>query len=69
MPSEILYEKRGRIATITLNRPSALNALTRDMMDRRLPEIWADVNADAGVWVVILTAAGDRAFCSGRDLK
>ncbi len=69
MSQDILYEKRDRIATITLNRLHALNALTRDMMDRWLPEIWQDVQADKGVWVAVLTAAGDRAFCSGRDLK
>ncbi len=69
MSQDILYEKRDRIATITLNRPQAMNALTRDMMDRWLPELWQDVQHDRNVWVAILTAAGDRAFSTGRDLK
>ena len=64
----ILYEKRGHVGVITLNRPEALNACTRAMW-ARLEEVWADVNADASVWAVVLTGAGDRAFSAGADLK
>jgi enoyl-CoA hydratase/carnithine racemase len=65
--SDILFEKRGKIATITLNRPKVMNAFTLDMIDQ-----WAEAldeyRRDDSVHAVVLTAAGDRAFCSGVDL-
>src|SRR5712691_1263639 len=65
MPT-VLYERDGRIARITLNRPDVLNAI-----DDRLPvELEAAVetaNADPGVHVIVLSGAG-RAFCAGYDL-
>jgi enoyl-CoA hydratase/carnithine racemase len=63
----VLYEKRERIAYVTLNRPQALNAINRQMLDD-LRQVWAEVRDDPGVWVVILTGAG-RAFSAGADLK
>ncbi len=62
-----LYEKRDRIAYVTLNRPEALNALDDELNDR-LGEIWQDFGADPSVDVAILTGSG-RAFCAGADLK
>jgi enoyl-CoA hydratase len=64
----ILYEKRGRIAIITLNRPEAMNALDQETVDE-LDRAWVDVRDDDDVWVAIITGAGDRAFCAGADLK
>lgn len=64
----ITYEKTGRIATITINRPDALNAIDPRTSDE-LTEAWADFRDDPEVWVGILTGAGDRAFCTGADLK
>jgi enoyl-CoA hydratase/carnithine racemase len=64
----ILYEKTGRIATITINRPDALNAIDPRTNDE-LIAAWADFRDDPEVWVGILTGAGDRAFCAGADLK
>lgn len=64
----VIYEKQDRIATITLNRPEALNAYNLEMV-RELNQIWADLKADDGVWVGILTGAGTRAFCTGHDMK
>jgi enoyl-CoA hydratase/carnithine racemase len=64
----ILYEKTGRIATITINRPEALNAID-PQTNNELAEAWADFRDDPEVWVGILTGAGDRAFCAGADLK
>jgi enoyl-CoA hydratase/carnithine racemase len=58
----------SRIATVTLNRPEALNAISRQLA----AELLATCNALADrddVWVVIVTGAGDRAFCAGADLK
>lgn len=64
----ILYEKRDRIATVTLNRPQVLNALHPPAY-RELDHIWADYMADDDLWVAVLTGAGERAFCAGADLK
>lgn len=63
----ILYEASDGIATITLNRPDALNALTPEMNDR-LPELIDQAEADDAVRVIVLTGAG-RAFSAGADLK
>ncbi len=68
LPETILYEKKGRIAVVTLNRPDALNALTPDMLTA-IEEVFADFSKDDGLWVAILTGAGERSFCAGADLK
>ena len=62
-----LYEKRERIAYITLNRPEALNALD-DALNEALWAIWQDFERDESVDVAILTGNG-KAFCAGADLK
>ena len=64
----IVYEKRDRIATITLNRPERLNAIN-GVMSRELPRAWADVMRDPDVRVVIVTAAGEKSFCTGFDMQ
>lgn len=56
-----------RIARVHLNRPEARNALTPEM-DARLFEIWQRLDADPDVWCIVLTAAGDEAFCIGADV-
>ncbi len=63
-----LYEKRGRIAYVTLNRPEAMNAINLEMHEL-LWRIWREFRDDDGVDVAILTGAGDEAFCAGADLK
>ncbi|MCX7170162.1 MAG: enoyl-CoA hydratase-related protein [Proteobacteria bacterium] len=65
--NKVLYEKKGRIAYVTLNRPEALNALD-DELNRELWEVWRDFAADAERDVAILTGSG-KAFCAGADLK
>ena len=64
--SDLLYEVKDKIATITLNRPDKLNAFTGDMI-----EAWAkslqQAQADDDVNVVVVTGSG-RAFCSGGDV-
>ncbi len=61
------YEKRDRVAYVTLNRPEVLNAL-HAQANHELAGIWDDFAADDDVWVAILTGAG-RAFSAGNDLK
>jgi len=65
--NKVLYEKRGRIAYITLNRPETLNAVD-DELDGALWKTWADFDADEAVDVAIVTGSG-KAFCSGADLN
>lgn len=65
--SKILYDKKGEIAYITLNRPEARNAIDLEM-HHRLREIWLDFRDDPQMRVAILTGTGD-AFCAGADLK
>src|SRR5262249_40186652 len=66
-PDTILYATADGIATITLNRPEALNALLPEMNDR-LPELIGQAEADPAVRVIVLTGAG-KAFSAGADLK
>ncbi|GAB3306829.1 enoyl-CoA hydratase/isomerase family protein [Epidermidibacterium keratini] len=58
----------GRVATVTLNRPERLNALSRDMMSDIIAT-FDGFNFDDDVWCVVITGAGDRAFSAGVDLK
>jgi enoyl-CoA hydratase/carnithine racemase len=65
--SKVLYEKRGRIAHVTINRPEAKNAIDPET-HKLLWETWEDFRDDDALDVAILTGAGD-AFCAGADLK
>jgi enoyl-CoA hydratase/carnithine racemase len=65
--AKVLYEKRDRIAYVTINRPEARNAIDPDV-HRLMIEAWEDFRDDESVDVAILTGAGD-AFCAGADLK
>ena len=65
--SELLYEVKDRIATITLNRPDKMNAFTGPMIDRWSASL-NEAQADPNVNVVIVTGAG-KAFCSGGDVN
>lgn len=65
--SEILVSRSGDVATVTLNRPDALNAITPNML-AELNTAFAALAADSGVRFIILTGAG-RAFSAGVDLK
>jgi len=69
MPYEfITYEKTGRVATITINRPEVRNAL-HPPANRELSAAFDAFAADADAWVAIVTGAGDKAFSAGNDLK
>jgi enoyl-CoA hydratase len=66
--AEVRFEKRGVVGLITLNRPKALNALTHAMCLAMTGQLaaWKD---DDGVGIVVVQAAGDRAFCAGGDIR
>ena len=66
-PKSFLYEQRDDIATITLNRPERLNAITFEVY-RELTDFLAQLRDDKDVRVVVITGAG-RAFCSGGDVR
>jgi naphthoate synthase len=65
---DILYEKKDGIAWITINRPEVRNAF-RTRTVRELTEAFEDAKFDPTVGVVVLTGAGDKAFCAGGDQK
>ena len=68
MSSELLLlEKRDAVATLTLNRPKAMNALSRALRDA-IANAFREIQADPAIRVAVLTGAG-RAFCAGFDLK
>src|SRR5581483_8878246 len=68
MRMPVRYEVRDRIATITIDRPEAMNALDPPML-HGLAEAWDRAEQDDEAWVVVVTGAGDQAFCVGADLK
>jgi enoyl-CoA hydratase len=65
---EVLYEVRDHVAYVTINRPERRNALnlsaTHDLVER-----FCEAGEDPDVWAILLTGAGDKAFCAGGDLK
>ena len=68
MSEAVLYERRGPVAWVTINRPETRNALSAEVR----AGLWAAThrfNDDVDAKVLVLTGAGDRAFCAGGDLK
>lgn len=65
--AEVLFERRGRLGVVTLNRPQAVNALTAGMASAMLEQLtlWAD---DDAVAAVLVHGAGDRGLCAGGDI-
>jgi enoyl-CoA hydratase len=68
MADEVLRERRGHVEVLTINRPEARNAINLATA-LALNSALNDAEADDDVWVVVLTAAGDKAFSAGMDLK
>ncbi len=62
-----LYEKRGRIAYMTIDRPQALNAIDPQTF-QEMSQALVDFRDDSELWVAIITGSGDRAFCVGADI-
>jgi (E)-benzylidenesuccinyl-CoA hydratase len=63
----IIYEKKGRIAVITINRPERMNAVD-PATSHELLSAWSDFRDDNELWVAVFTGAGERAFSAGLDL-
>lgn len=68
MNEHLLFDVAESVAWITLNRPESMNAMSNDMM-RGLAEALERCSTDDDVRAVVLTGAGDRAFCAGGDVK
>ncbi|MEJ8857394.1 enoyl-CoA hydratase/isomerase family protein [Variovorax robiniae] len=64
----VLHEKRGHAMWITINRPDKRNAINKDVV-AGIRAGWRAAHADPEVRVIVLTAAGDKAFCAGGDLQ
>jgi enoyl-CoA hydratase/carnithine racemase len=65
----VLLEKRANgVAVVTINRPHAMNSLDVPAKEK-FGDIWQEIAKDASVRVVILSGAGDKAFCAGSDIK
>ena len=64
----LIYEKSEGIATITLNRPEALNAFSQELQ-KEVFEAVEDIKNDENIRVVVLTGAGEKAFSAGADIK
>lgn len=66
--THILYEKNDYVATLTINRPEVLNCLNLTTL-REMMVAFEDVAWDDDIAVLVITGAGDKAFCTGADLK
>lgn len=64
----VRYELDGHVARVTIDRPEVMNAIDA-AAEAELQAIWARIEADREVRVVVLTGAGDRAFCAGADMS
>ena len=64
----VRWERRGAIALVVLDRPERMNALSRALV-ARFGEIGREITGAEGIRLVIVTGAGDKAFCAGADLK
>lgn len=65
---ELIFKKVGPIATLTINREKALNALNRDVL-LKMEEIFSALEHEDGVVVVVITGSGRKAFVAGADVK
>jgi enoyl-CoA hydratase len=68
MASSVKLERAGPVAIVTLNRPEVLNAVNVESRET-LITLLTELNAETATRAVVITGAGDRAFCSGQDLE
>src|ERR1700733_11663898 len=65
---EIIFETKGKVGLVTLNRPKQLNALNHAMVKALHPQLiaWA---GDPSIFAVVIRGAGEKAFCAGGDIR
>jgi enoyl-CoA hydratase/carnithine racemase len=68
MASELKLERDGAVLIATLDRPERMNAIGSQLLDE-LPRAWSAAAADRSLRALVITASGDRAFCTGMDLQ
>jgi enoyl-CoA hydratase/carnithine racemase len=66
--ADLEYSLDGHVAHVRLNRPKSLNAIT-PAMDTAMYEAWQEINLNPDIWVAVLSAEGERAFCAGADVS
>lgn len=64
----LTIEKTGNVATLTLNRPDRMNSFD-SVMRGELSRAWTQLADDEDVWAIVVTGAGEKAFCTGMDLR
>lgn len=67
MSNIVLMEKKGRVATLTINRPEALNALNMDVL-KGLHDALLEISRDESISIIKITGAGEKAFVAGADI-
>lgn len=65
---DVEFFREGHVAHVRLNRPKSLNAITGEM-NQLLLRAWNEINNDPDIWVALLSAEGQKAFCSGADVS
>ncbi len=66
--ANVIYARKAHVAHITLNRPEADNIINQQLA-QEMEDICCRINQDDGIHVVVITGAGDKAFCSGSELE
>ncbi|HVA23615.1 MAG TPA: enoyl-CoA hydratase/isomerase family protein [Chloroflexota bacterium] len=67
MSDVVLFEKRNKIAYVTINRPERRNSLNAEVR-RMLAQAWREIRDDPDIWLGIVTGTGQESFCAGGDL-
>jgi enoyl-CoA hydratase/carnithine racemase len=68
MSDELRVERRGAVLVVTINRPERMNSMSQQIYDDLLAT-WTSLKADPSVRAIVITGAGERAFCTGMDLQ
>jgi enoyl-CoA hydratase/carnithine racemase len=68
MTDELRVERRGAVLVVTIDRQERMNSLSQDVHDT-LEATWTSLRTDRSVRAIVITGAGDRAFCTGMDVK
>lgn len=68
MSDELRVERRGRVLVVTINRPERMNSMSQQIYDDLL-DTWTSLKTDGTIRAIVVTGAGERAFCTGMDLQ